>query len=136
MENSTIPFFILIITVVITRLLGERALKRLTTQEKGMLLESFSGYRISNLIVSLGLVIMYFVAADYIWPASALLALVFIILFFAMSSVISFLSYRKLKALNMPASYNKGYIVRLGIQYAGLAAIFLPIAWKALATMR
>ena len=136
MENLTIYFLILIVTIVISRIVGERALKQLSTEEKGRLLESFSSYRLYNTYVSLALVVAYFVLADYVWQSSATLALIFIILFFAISGTISVLSYRKLKSLNLPDSYTNSYLLRVGIQYIGLAAIFLPLAWQAIQKQR
>ena len=136
MNNLTISFLILIVTIVISRIVGERALKQLTTEEKGTLLDSFSSYRLYNTFVSLGLVVAYFVFADYVWQSSATLALIFIILFFTISATISIFSYRKLKSLNMPDNYIKSFLIRIGIQYVGLLAVFLPIAWQAIETHR
>jgi hypothetical protein len=131
MNNFTIYFLIFIVSIVASRIVGERALKLLSTEEKGTLLDSFSSYRLYNTYVSLGLVAVYFVLADYVWQSSATLALIFIILFFTISGTISALSYRKLKSLNMPNSYTNSFLVRVGTQYVGLAAVFLPLAWQA-----
>ena len=136
MENFTIYFLIFFATIIVSRIVGERALKQLDTEEKGRLLDSFSSYRLYNTYVSFGLIIAYFVLADYFWQGSATLILVFIVLFFTVSATITVLSYRKLKSLNMPQSYNKSYLLRVGIQYAGLAVIFLPLAWQAVKAQR
>lgn len=132
MDTLTIYFLILIVTIVVSRIVRERALKQLSTEEKGVLLESFSSYRLYNTFVSLGLVAAYFALTNYFPQSSSLLIVVFIILFFAISATISVLSYQKLKNLNMPHTYIKSFLVSLGIQYVGLLAIFLPIAWQAL----
>ena len=136
MENFTIYFLIFFATIIVSRIISERALKQLNTEEKGRLLDSFSSYRLYNTYVSFGLVIAYFVLADYFWQGSATLILVFIILFVAVSTTITVLSYQKLKGLNMPQSYNKSFLLRVGIQYVGLAAIFLPLAWQAVKAQR
>jgi hypothetical protein len=132
MNNLTIYFLIFIVSIVASRIVGERALKLLSTEEKGTLLDSFSSYRLYNTYVSFGLVAAYFVLADYVWQSSATLALIFIILFFTISGTISVLSYRKLRSLNMPNSYTNSFLVRVGTQYVGLAAVFLPLAWQAI----
>ena len=136
MNNFTIYFLIFIVSIVASRIVGERALKLLSTEEKGTLLDSFSSYRLYNTYVSLGLVAAYFVLADYVWQSSATLALIFIILFFTISGTISVLSYRKLRSLNMPNSYTNSFLVRVGTQYVGLAAVFLPLAWQAIQKQR
>jgi hypothetical protein len=132
MNNVTIYFLILIVTIVASRTVGERALKQLSTEEKGTLLDSFSSYRLYNTYVSLGLVAAYFVLADYVWQSSATLALIFISLFFTISGTISVLSSRKLRSLDIPNSYTNSFLVRVGIQYVGLAAIFLALVWQAI----
>jgi uncharacterized membrane protein len=136
MEHFTIYFVIFFATLIFSRIVGERALKQLNAEEKSRLLDSFSSYRLYNTYVSVGLVIAYFVLADYVWQGSATLILVFLVLFVAASATASVLSYRKLKSLNMPESYNKSFFLRLGIQYVGLAAIFLPLAWQAVKAQR
>lgn len=136
MENLTIYFIIFFVTIILSRIVSERALKRLDTEEKGRLLDSFSSYRLYNTYISIGLVIAYFVVADYFWQGSTTLILVFICLFFTVSATITVLSYRKLKSLNMPQYYNNSFLLRVGIQYFGLAVIFFPLVWQAVKAQR
>ena len=131
MNNQTIYFLILIIAVVASRIVSERNLKQLSTEEKGKLLDSFSGYRLYNTVVILGLVVAYFAATSYFPQSYSTLTLIFVILFFTISGTITVLSYQKLKNLNMPQSYIKGFLLSLGIQYAGVVAVFLPLLWQA-----
>ncbi len=130
MNTFTISFPILILTLIACKIVGERALKQLSTEEKGTLLGSFSSYSISAIFVSFALVFAYIIGANYFWQSSATSALIFIVLFFAVSGTISVLSYRKLKSLNMPESYIKSFLLLLGIQYVAFVAMLLPMAWK------
>jgi hypothetical protein len=83
----------------------------------------------------LGLVVAYFAATNYFPQSYSTLTLIFIVLFFTASATISVLSYKKLRALNMPEGYIKSFLVSMAIQYAGVAIVFLPAAWKALETL-
>ena len=132
MNNSTVYLLVLIVAVITSRIVSERALKQLSNDEKGTLLDSFSGYRLYNTVVILGLVVAYFVATNYFPQSFSTLTLIFIILFFTVSATISILSYKKLRALNMPKGYIQSFLVSMVIQYAGVAIVFLPAAWIAL----
>lgn len=125
MDNFTFYFLILIVAVVASRIVSERGLRKLSIEEKGILLESFSSYRLYNTIVILGLVICYVAAINYYPRNYSTLTLIFIILFFTTSSTVSVLSYQKLKSVNMPSSYIRSFLISQAIQYAGVAAIFL-----------
>jgi hypothetical protein len=136
MNNQTISFLILIVAIVASRIVSERALKQLNTDEKGTLLDSFSSYRLYNTVVILGLVVAYFAATSYFPQSYSTLTIILVILFFTVSGTMSVLSYQKLKSLNMPQSYINSFLVSLGIQYAGVAAVFLPMAWQAIEMQR
>jgi hypothetical protein len=136
MNNTTIYFLILIVSIVASRIVSERALRQLSTDEKGTLLDSFSSYRLYNTVVILGLVVAYLVAMNYYPQSYSMLTLIFIILFFTISGTITALSYQKLKSIGMPDSYIKSFLISLGIQYVGVAAVFLPIIWQSIETQR
>jgi uncharacterized membrane protein len=65
MENFTLYFLIFIVSVIASRIVSERALRQLNTEEKATLLGSFSIYRLYNTLVTLGLVTAYIAAANY-----------------------------------------------------------------------
>jgi uncharacterized membrane protein len=136
MENFTFYFLILIVAIVASRIVSERALKQLSTEEKGTLLDSFSSYRLYNTVVILGLVVAYIAATSYFPRSYSTLTLIFIILFFTISGTVSVLSYQKLKNLTMPSGYIRSFLISLAIQYAGVAAIFLPMVWQAIEMQR
>ena len=133
-SNPTSYFLILIVAIIVSRIVSERALKQLSIEEKGTLLDSFSGYRLYNTVVILGLFVVYFAATNYFPQSYSTLTLIFIVLFFTVSITISVLSYKKLKSLNMPADYIKSFLIGLGIQYAGVGVVFLPMLLKTIET--
>lgn len=130
-DAFTFSFIGLIVAIIVSRILSERAIKKLSNDEKGRLLDSFSSYRLYNTIVILGLFVVYFVATNYFPQSYSILTLIFIVLFFTVSITITVLSYKKLKSINMPDSYINNFLVSMVIQYAGVGVVFLPTAWKA-----
>ncbi|MDX6614617.1 MAG: hypothetical protein QOD75_3803 [Blastocatellia bacterium] len=123
------PFFgliALVAAVIISRVIMEKALKRLRPDEKAKLLDAFSGYRIYNYAVILILMVFYFGAMRYFPESASAIAPMFLILFLLVTITISVLSYRKLKGLGLPPQYVKNYLISLAVQYAGIAFLFAP----------
>lgn len=131
MNGFTFYFLILIAVVVVNRMIAERALKSLSADDKARLFDSFSGYRQYNTYLLLGLVAMYLVTTNYLPHFYGPLTLIYIGLYFAVSIVLTIVGYKKLKDLHMPATYIQSYWMRMAIQFAGISAIFIPIAWNA-----
>ncbi|MGH9752182.1 MAG: hypothetical protein ACREA2_05305 [Blastocatellia bacterium] len=126
------PFPLLVIVIlfsaiVISRIITERALKRLNSEDKARLLDSFSGYRIFNSALLLGVFIIWFVADKYSPHWRSTLTIIFALSFLGVSAAISILSYRKMKGLNLPAGYIKSYLLSLAIQYLGVGFVFIPL---------
>ena len=60
MNNTfTLSFLGLIVAIIASRIVSENALKKLSNDEKGILLDSFSAYRLYNTVVILGLIVIY-----------------------------------------------------------------------------
>jgi hypothetical protein len=126
-QDPLLGIVILFAAIVISRVISERALKQLTTEDKARLLDSFSVYRIANIALLLGIMIVWFVAIRFLPQWNSTLTIIFVVSFLGVSIVISVLSYRKMKGLNLPASYIKNYLLSLAIQYFGVAFVFAPL---------
>jgi hypothetical protein len=131
MNSFTISFLILIAVIIVNRMISENALKRLTADEKAKLIDSFSGYRQYNTYLIFGLVAAYLVTTNYLPHFYGPLTLGYVGLFLVISVILTIVSYSKLRRLEMPPNYVRSYCTRLVIQYIGVAAIFVPIAWNA-----
>src|SRR5437763_10975877 len=108
-------FIALAAAIIVSRIIMERALKRLGPDEKDCLLAAFSGYRIYSYVAILILMALYFASTRYLPQFNSKAAPLFLISSLVLIGVTSFLSYRKLKALNMPFHYIKSYLISLGI---------------------
>jgi hypothetical protein len=120
----------LVVAVMISRIIMERALKRLGPDVKARMVDAFSAYRIYNYAAILTLMVLYFACVRYFPQQSSVITPVFFLLFLVVTGVVSFLSYRKLKALEMPSHYVRSYLINLGIQYLGIGFLFAPIVAK------
>src|ERR1700756_4194998 len=111
----TDPFvgvFVFLVVLVINRVLAERALKRLTVEEKARLLDSFSGLRIYSILILVVLAIGFFVAAKAAPERRP--ALTFGLFGFAVLYFLGMLlfSYTKLKRLAVAGSYVSNFLFR------------------------
>jgi hypothetical protein len=120
-------FVFLIVAIVISRVIMERALRQLSADEKARLLDSFSGYRTWNLAAVLLLALLYFAGMRYLPEWRLTWDLLFLASFLTAILAVSVFSYRKLKDLNLPAGYIRSYLLSLGIQYVGVAFVFAPM---------
>jgi hypothetical protein len=118
---------VLFAAIVISRIITERALKRLSSDDKARLLDSFSGYRIFNSALLLGLFIVWLVTIEFLPHWRYTLTVIFVLSFLAVSAAISVLSYRKMKGLGLPADYIKSCLLGLAIQYVGVGFAFAPL---------
>ncbi len=116
------------VAIIISRIIMERALKRLGSNEKARLVDAFSSYRIYNYAAIFTLAVLYFASVRYIPRLNSVVSPVFFISSLVATGAVSFLSYRKLKALEMPSYYVRSYLINLCIQYVGIGFFFAPIA--------
>jgi len=117
---------------IVSRLVRERALKRLSMEEKARLLDAFSGYRTYFMSAAVCLPLLYFIALK-LWPSTRpLLTPIFFISFGLLLVTMSWLSFRKLKELNLPTDYIRGFLISSGLQYLGIAFLFAPLLIRAL----
>ena len=120
-------FIFLIVAIVISRVIMERALRQPSADEKARLLDSFSGYRTWNLAAVLLLAVLYFAGMRYLPEWRLTWDLLFLASFLTAILAVSVFSYRKLKTLNLPTGYIRSYLFSLGIQYVGVAFVFAPM---------
>jgi hypothetical protein len=118
------------VAYTISRIIHERALRRLSTEEKARLIDGFSGFRIFTAVVVLLFVVLFF-AGSYFFPElTATMSLGFPVAILLILIFLNFITYRKLSELKIPESYIKTYLFSLALQYFGLAALFLPNIFK------
>jgi hypothetical protein len=123
-NDPTAGVFVFLVVMLVNRVLAEKALKRLTAEDKSRLLDSFSDYRIYGLLVLVILTALFLVAAKafphlrltFIWGLFGLVVL--------HSIAIMLLSFAKLKKLDIPVHYVNNYVVRSCLQFVALIFLF------------
>lgn len=124
MDKSIIGLITFIAAYLAARLIAERALKLLTENEKGILLEGFSKKRIYSLIGVVALVLIHLVLQSLL-PNSYFAGLPFfvavLVLYLLASSIYA---YKKLKSLEMPENYISQFLLGTFIQYVGIFIFF------------
>lgn len=125
MDNFIFPFLVLMVVVFISRIINEKATKRLDQEKKAALIDLFSKRRIYTWGILLGIIVVYFfcLSIEIVDPFIALtIYLVSLIIFIIVNS---YLSYRKLKNNDYPDFYIKSYILSTSLQFIGLLIFFL-----------
>lgn len=127
-NDPLIGFFGFIVTYFVGRVVSERALKRLSVEEKARLLDAFAGQRTYTIVVILGLFALFMLSDRLVTHPNLILAPAFVLLLIATMITLSVLSYRKLKSLGMPQDYIKSFWLSTLIQYIGIALLLAPMA--------
>ena len=115
---------------IVSRIVRERALKRLSTETKAQLLDAFSGYRTYFMSAAVCFPLLYFVAIK-LWPAGqSFLAPLFFVSLGLLLLITSWLSFRKLKQLSLPTDYIRSFLISSGLQYLGIAFLVVPLLMR------
>ena len=124
MDKSIIGLIVFIAAYIVSRLIGERALKLLSENEKGRLLEGFSRNRIFSLFGVIVLVAVHW-AMQYYMPNNYLASLpVFVGVLVVYLLLSSIYAYYKLKSIEMPENYINQFLLSTFVQYIGLFVFF------------
>jgi len=115
---------ICIFTLIVSRILNERAIKELSADEKAKLVDAFSSMRAYNLIPLAIIVVGYLLAIKYTGLSHMLLSYTYFIFLIAYIVVSQVYVYRKLIRLNYPPSYLKKYTLSRVISFAGIGILF------------
>jgi hypothetical protein len=107
---TPVAFGVFIAAVIVSRILQERALRRLSTQEKGRLVEAFSAYRMFGLLPLAVIAGIYFAMSqlDTLEPAT-MLAISVPVAALGFAVVMQVLIYRKLRVLAVDPGYLRVY---------------------------
>ena len=124
MDRSLIGLIVFIAAFIAGRLISERALKILSDDEKGKLLQGFSKHRIFSFVGLVILVLVHFalqssMSNSYFASLSAFVGA--LVLYLLMSSIYA---YKKLKDLKLPDEYINQFLISTLIQYIGIFVFF------------
>ncbi len=114
------------ITYVASRVINERRLRQLNAEEKARLLDAFSDYRIYSSAAVLSIPLAQIGLSRFRPELAWRLTPLFVALFACVLISVSVLTYRKLKHLQLPVAYIKGFLLSTLLQYVGIVLLFAP----------
>lgn len=112
---------VLLITIVLSRILNERALRELTADEKVRLIDGFASARAYSLIPLVALAGGYWLLLSKTKIDPQLLSVAYFGLILIWIAVRSVLNQRKLRELEMPATYRQRFLISQAISLGGFA---------------
>jgi divalent metal cation (Fe/Co/Zn/Cd) transporter len=126
MDNFMISFIILIVAIFFSRMIIEKANKKLDQEKKAALIDVFSRDRIWTYGMLLGLIILFFITLRFslIDPLWAYLIYIFLLISYVI--MMAYYSYKKLKTNDFPSFYIKSYVLSLSLRLVGLL-IFIAL---------
>jgi hypothetical protein len=120
MENFMIAIVILLVAIFISRMINEKANKKLDQDKKAALIDVFSKDRIWTYSVLIGMVVIFFLSLKFNFIDPFWTYIIYIVLLIAYIIIIAYYSYKKLKTNGFPDSYIKSYIVATSLRLIGL----------------
>ncbi|MBC8071152.1 MAG: hypothetical protein IAG13_22695 [Deltaproteobacteria bacterium] len=106
---APVAFGVFIAAVIVSRILQERALRRLSTEEKGRLVEAFSAYRMFALLPLAAIAGLYFAMSQLDALTTATMLAIYVPLALGFAVVMQVLVYRKLRKLSVDPAYLRVY---------------------------
>ena len=126
MSNITLVLFF--IAIILSRYINSMAIKKLTTEKKAQLLDTFSGFSVWSVLPLLVLMGIFYFSIDFI-TGDRLFYLFYIFIFLMVGYVIGLQVYifKKLHKLDYPMNYIKQYMLSVFFRFVGLIILVLPM---------
>ena len=130
MNNYIVAFMSFFATILVSRFISERAIKKLNQEQKANLIDSFSKGRVLSSVFVFILIGVYFLFLEYKVLPSFYTFLVYIILLSVYLLIMSFWYYKKLKSSGYPVAFINSYILSTVIRLIGVIILFTVIIYK------
>lgn len=113
--------------IIVSRILQERALRSLTTEEKGRLVEAFSGMRLFALIPLAALAGLYFVMMGLDTQTTATILTIYVPAALLTAVGMQAVIHRKLHRLEVHPDYLRAYTIGRVLVLVGFVLFFLSM---------
>ena len=124
---APIGFGLLFSSVIVGRILQERAMRRLSTEEKGRLVEAFSQLRMVSLLPLAALTGLYFAMSSLDVMTLEFLLALFLPAMLAFALVMQWIVRRRLQALQFDPEFQRGYGLARAVSLIGLGLFLLSM---------
>lgn len=131
MDSFMLAVVVLFLSIVLSRIINERANRKLDQEKKASLIDIFAKDRITSIGVLLGIIVLFFIGLKYtkIEPLTAYLIYFGVLLVFMIYS--SYRSYKKLEKADFPKPYINQYLLSTAIRFLGIV-LFVALAQQKL----
>jgi len=129
MDNFMIAFVLLFGSIFISRIINEKATKKLDQDKKVALIDVFSNGRIYTFGILMGIIVLFFISMKFNLIDPLITYIVYIVSIFTFIIITSLFSYRRLKANDFPDSYIKSYLLSTSLRFIGLVIFFALIEY-------
>jgi hypothetical protein len=129
-SDSIFGLVVFVSAYIISRIISEGALRKLSVEQKAMLLDAFSSYRIYSLIAVFLIVVTYLLSTYFFWQYDNFLTPFFFGLILLVLAFNSVYAYGKLRALEIPRSYINSFWLSSALQFIGVIFLFAPTLAK------
>ena len=119
--------------VIVSRIMGERALRQLTPDQKVRLLDGFASIRAYAFIPIVLIMVVFFGLPELFPNGPSWLSWLGLGVFLVYAVVMHFMVARKLGTLDFPESYTRQVLLCRHIHHMGLIIIFAGVVYEAFA---
>jgi hypothetical protein len=126
-SDPTFGLIVFVSAYVISRIIGEGALRKLSVEQKAALLDAFSAYRIYSLITVMAIFVGYIFSVYFLSRYDYFINAFFFGLIICLMLYNTFFAYKKLYRLNLPDGYVKSFWLSTIIQYVGVLFLFVAV---------
>lgn len=123
--NYTIGLFSMLVIILISRILSERALRKLDKEKKIELLDLFSGKRIYSFAALIVILALFYAGLKFEVVPPMINAVIFVCLIALHIFISGVSSYRVLKNNDFPEFYISNYLLTTSLRMIGLVVFFL-----------
>jgi len=124
--TSNITIVIFVLTILLSRYINSKAIKKLSMEKKAELIDTFSGFSVWSIVPLLVIIGGFYFAIDYM--GNYLLYLVLLLLVSGVYVVaLQVYIYKKLKNMDYPMSYIKQYILSVVVRFVCVFALLYPM---------
>ena len=125
MDGYMIGLVVMLIAILVSRMVSDRATKKLSAEEKAQLIDAFSSNRTWSLALMILLISGYFVVLRFELVDVFVGLGIYITLLVAFIAIQAITSHKKLARLGLPKEYITSHNVSTLIRFAGFAAFFV-----------
>lgn len=118
---------VFIAAIVVSRIVQERALRKLDTEAKGRLVEAFAEFRLLSLLPLAALAAFYFAMSSLDGLAVGTFLAIFLPAQLVFLVVMQLLVHRKLKAASLDPQYLRVHSIARGVVLAAFVVLLLSI---------